>query len=217
MFIGHPALAYATQPASPRVNAGLLLGAAWFLDLLWPILLLAGVEHVEIGTRGPSPFLTLRFTDYPWSHSLLMTIVWSVLLGFIYWLTTRYTGGAIAIGFLVTSHWILDFVTHRPDLPLWPGGPKFGLGLWNSVVGTLIVESILFVTGVMIYARATRSRDRIGSIGFWAFIIFLIVMYVGSIMGPPPPNVRALAMVGLSGFLLPLWAWWVDRHRVPVA
>jgi len=217
MFIGHPAVGFAAKRVAPATNAGLLLGAAWLLDLLWPIFLLLGIEHVEIGPRGESPFLTLVFTDYPWSHSLLMTIVWSVLAGLAYWIVTRYATGAIFIGLLVTSHWILDFVTHRPDLPLWPGGPKYGLRLWNSVVGTIVVESVLFIIGVAIYARVTRSRDRIGSIGFWALIVFLIVVYIANLTSPPPPNVKALAIGALAGFLLPLWGWWVDRHRVPAA
>jgi len=217
MFIGHPAVGFASKRAAPATNVGLLLGAAWLLDLLWPIFLLLGIEHVEIGPRGASPFLTLVFTDYPWSHSLLMTIVWSVLAGLAYWIVTRHATGAIFIGLLVTSHWVLDFITHRPDLPLWPGGPKVGLGLWSSVAGTIVVESVLFIIGVAIYVRMTRSRDRIGSIGFWALIVFLIVAYIASVMGPPPPNVKSLAIVALAGFLLPLWGWWVDRHRVPAA
>ena len=213
MFIGHPAVGFAAKRAAPATNAGLLLGAAWLLDLLWPIFLLLGIEHVEIGPRGKSPFLTLVFTDYPWSHSLLMTIVWSVLAALVYWALTRYTTGAVIIGLLVTSHWVLDFITHRPDLPLWPGGPKVGLGLWNSVMGTIVVESLLFVIGVAIYIRATHNR----SIGFWALIVFLIVVYIANLVSPPPPNVKALAIGALAGFLLPLWGWWVDRHRVPAA
>lgn len=217
MFIGHSAVGFASKRSAPRTNVGLLLGAAWLLDLIWPIFLLLGIEHMEIGPRGDSPFLTLVFTDYPWSHSLLMTIVWSVLAGFVYWMWTRYATGALLIGMLVTSHWVLDFITHRPDLPLWPGGPKVGLGLWNSVAGTIVVESIMFAIGVAIYVRATRTRDRIGSIGFWSLIVFLIVAYVANIMGPPPPDTKSLAVFALSGFLLPLWGWWVDRHRTPVA
>ncbi len=210
-------MGFASKRSAPATNVGLSLGAAWFLDLLWPIFLLLGIEHVEIGPRGGSPFLTLVFTDYPWSHSLLMTIVWSVTAAFVYWMFTRYTKGAFFIGLLVASHWVLDFVTHRPDLPLWPGGPKVGLGLWNSVAGTIVIESIMFAIGVAVYLRATRNRDRIGSIGLWSLIVFLVIAYIANITGPPPPDTKSLAVFALSGFLLPLWGWWVDRHRAPVA
>ncbi len=101
MFIGHPAVGFAAKRVTPATNAGLLLGAAWLLDLLWPIFLLLGIEHVEIGPRGASPFLTLRFTDYPWSHSLLMSIVWSVLAGAVYFAVTRYGRGSVMIGLLL--------------------------------------------------------------------------------------------------------------------
>ncbi len=217
MFIGHPAVGFASKRVAPATNVGLLLGASWLLDLLWPIFLLLGIEHVRIGPRGASPFLTLDFYDYPWSHSLLMTIVWSVLAGGAYWLVTRYGHGALFIGLLVASHWVLDFVTHRPDLPLWPGGPKVGLGLWNSEVGTIVVEVATFAAGVAIYTRMTRGRDRIGSIGFWALIVFLLIAYAANIFSPPPPDEKSLAIGALAGVLLPVWGWWVDRHRTASA
>jgi membrane-bound metal-dependent hydrolase YbcI (DUF457 family) len=117
----------------------------------------------------------------------------------------------------VVSHWVLDFVTHRPDLPLWPGGPKVGLSMWNSPAATMVVESLLFVAGVALYVRATRARDRVGSIAFAAFILFLVAIYVANATSPPPPNAEAVAWVALSAWLLPLWAWWFDAHREPRA
>ena len=68
---------------------------------------------------------------------------------------------------LVVSHWVLDFITHTPDMPLYPGGPKFGLGLWNSIAGTMAIEAAMFAAGVWIYTQVTRPRDRIGR---WAFV-----------------------------------------------
>ena len=208
MFIGHAAAGFGSKRVAPATNVGLMLGAAWLLDLLWPIFLLIGIEQVVIGPRGPSPFLTLEFTHYPWSHSLLMTLLWSALAGAIYWAVTKYRTGALTIAALVTSHWVLDFITHRPDLPLWPGGPKVGLGLWHSPAATIVVEVILFIIGVAIYARAKRP-----TVAFWILIAFLVVAYIANILGPPPPNVRALAFGALAGYLLPLWGWWADRKR----
>ena len=208
MFIGHAAVGFASKRLAPATNAGLFLGAAWLLDLLWPVFLLIGIEHVVIGPRGASPFLTLEFTHYPWSHSLVMTLVWSALAGGLYWAFTKYKAGAVTIAALVTSHWVLDFVTHRPDLPLWPGGPKAGLGLWHSPAGTIVIEVLLFAIGVAIYMRAKRP-----SVAFWSLIAFLVIAYVANIVGPPPPNVRALAIGALAGYLLPLWGLWADRKR----
>ena len=120
MFIGHDACSFAAKRAMPRVNLGLLIAAPNLLDLLWPIFLLLGIEHVRV-QQGPTPFLNLDFYDYPWSHSLLMSIVWSLLFAIGYWLFTRNRSGAVMVGLLVVSHWVIDFISHVPDLPLWPG------------------------------------------------------------------------------------------------
>ena len=115
---------------------------------------------------------------------------------------------------LVPSHWVLDLVVHVPDLPLTPGGSaRFGLGLWNWPVATMVVEAIVFFAGLLIYARATSARDRIGRYGFWSLAAFLIVLYVASTYGPPPTTVKGLALAALIGWPLTLWPWWIDRHR----
>lgn len=212
MFIGHDACSFAAKRATPAVSLGLLIAAPNLLDLLWPLFLLLGIEHVRV-QHGPTPFLNLDFYDYPWSHSLAMSIVWGVLFAIVVRLITRSARGALMCGALVVSHWILDFVTHVPDLPLWPGGPKAGLGLWLHPAATVIIESAMFVIGIAIYLRATTARDRTGTIAFWALIIFLAVVYAASLMGPPPPNVGLVAWSALALWLLPLWGWWIDRHR----
>ncbi|HTR99392.1 MAG TPA: hypothetical protein VML00_06540, partial [Bacteroidota bacterium] len=162
MFIGHYAVALAAKKAAPRTSLGTLFMAAQFADLLWPLLLLAGVEHVQ-PVQSESPFLRLEFTDYPVSHSLAGALLWSLVLGGLYRLIRRETRGALVVGGCVFSHWILDLLTHRPDLPLWfSGGPYAGLGLWNSVWGTGIVEGGLFLAGAAVYLKTTRMKDRIG-------------------------------------------------------
>ena len=114
----------------------------------------------------------------------------------------------------MVSHWILDWLTHRPDMPLYPGGPRFGLGLWNSVVGTLAVETAMFAIGVWVYMRTTRPRDRIGRYAFGAYVTFLLVAYVSDRFGGPPPNVTTLIWSAIAAeVILVLWAWWFDAHR----
>src|SRR3954470_21958054 len=132
MFIGHFAVAFAAKRVAPRTSLGATFVAAQLVDLLWPIFLLLGWEQVRI-TPSANPFLVLDFTSYPWSHSLAMGLVWGAAFGALYFAVTKYGRGALVVGLLVPSHWILDFFAHRPDLPLYPGGAeRLGLGLWNN-------------------------------------------------------------------------------------
>jgi membrane-bound metal-dependent hydrolase YbcI (DUF457 family) len=214
MFIGHFAAGFAAKRWAPRVSLGLLITAPLLLDVLWPFYALAGIEHFRIQAGG-APFHTLVFDSYPWSHSLLMAVVYGVLVRALYRWRTGDPRGANMLGALVVSHWILDWVTHDPDLPLWPGGPVTGLGLWRSVPGTVVVESVMFTAGVWLYLGATRSKDRIGAISLWAFLVFIVLLYAVSIVGPPPP-VGAERLVSLTAMtfliVLPI-AWWIDKHR----
>jgi hypothetical protein len=111
------------------------------------------------------------------------------------------------------SHWVLDFVSHAPDMPLWPGGPRLGLGLWRSVPATLAVEITMYGIGVFLYARATRARDRVGTWAWTGLVAFLFVAYVGNLLGPPPPSATAVAASALALWLVPLWGIWIERHR----
>src|SRR2546430_1653480 len=176
MFIGHYALALAAKRAAPRASLGALFAATSLADLLWPVFLLLGWEQAHI-VPGPNPFLTLWLDSIPISHSLVSLIGWGALFGLLYRARTADDGGGVVIALLVVSHWVLDFVTHRPDMPLYPGGTPLGLGLWNSVAGTVAVEAVMFVAGVWLYATATRVRDRTGSYGFWALIAVLALSY----------------------------------------
>ena len=213
MFIGHNALAFAAKRAAPRTSLGVLMAAAIFVDLLWPIFLIFGVEHVAI-FHGATRMTPLIFYDYPWTHSLLMGIAWAILFAMVYWGVSRYGRGAIVVGLLVISHWVLDLIVHVPDLPLVPGsGPKLGLGLWNYPLVTIGIESFLLAVGILTYRDVTKPRDRVGSIAYWALVVTLVGIYIASIGGPAPPNLRVLEYMGLSGWLIPFWAGWFDRHR----
>jgi hypothetical protein len=211
MFIGHYALAFAAKRAAPRASLGMLIAAAQFLDLLWPILLIVGLEQVAPGDRH---FTALRFIHYPWSHSLAMTIVWSVLAALGYAIATGDRWTATVVGVLVCSHWVLDFIVHQPDLPLYPGGSaRVGLGLWNSVPATVILEGVMFIAGVALYTTGTSARDRLGRYVWWSLVGFLAVTYVANIFGPPPSNMTSVAWATLALWVIPLWGWWADRHR----
>ena len=213
MFLGHYAVAFAAKRAVPAVSLGTLFLAAQLVDGLWPAFLLLGLEHVEIAP-GDTAFTPLRFVDYPITHSLLTCAAWAALFGVAYYLVRRYRTGALMVAALVMSHWILDFVSHRPDLPLYPGGSTYaGLGLWQSVPATLAVEGAMFVGGLWLYLASTRARDRTGVIALWALILVLIAAYLGAAFGPLPPSAEAVAWSGLLGWLTVAWGYWIDRHR----
>jgi hypothetical protein len=187
--------------------------ASQFIDLIWPTLLLLGVERVAI-VPGVTRVTPLDFTHYPVSHSLLAVAGWGVLFGLVYFLIRRYSVGAWICGIALISHWLLDLLTHRPDLPLAPGaGMKVGLGLWNSLPATLVVEFLVFGTGAWFYLRCTRAVGRKGSIGLWTLLGFLVLVHLANLFGPPPPSVPAIAWSGQAQWLIVLWGYWVDRHR----
>jgi hypothetical protein len=213
LFIGHYAVAFASKRFAPRTSLGALIAAASLLDLLWPIFILLGWEQVRI-EPGNTAFTPLNFVSYPISHSLVAAIGWATLFGLLYYGFTSYGAGAVLIWVGVVSHWVLDFVSHRPDMPLFPGGPRFGLGLWNSVIATVIVEGLMYAIGVGIYLRVTRARDGVGKWGLLSFVVAVSAIYVANIFSPPPPGIRILGIgaLALSLFLI-LWAWWADRHR----
>ena len=214
MFIGHLAVALAAKKVAPKISLGTTTIAVQFVDLLWPVFLLLGVEHVRIDP-GNTAFTPLDFFDYPISHSLVTGIGWALLFAGVYYAIRRSARDSWILAACVLSHWVLDAASHRPDMPLVPGLNVYvGLGLWNSVAATMIVEGILFAAGVFVYLRSTVSRDRTGRYAFWSYIVFLIIAWVGNIAGGPPPNATALAWGALSGWLLVAWAFWVDRHRV---
>ena len=216
MFIGHFAVGFAAKRVAPSVSLGTLFVACELVDLIWPVFLLAGIERVRIDP-GNTAFTPLDFLSYPWTHSLLMNAVWAALFGGLYLLARRNWRAALVVAAVVLSHWFLDFVAHRPDLPLVPGGAVFGLGLWNSIPATLIVEGLLFAGGLAVYFGSTRTKDRVGSLGLGALIAVLIVCYVGAAFGPVPPNVDAIAWAGLAGGVLTgAWGYWVDAHRASV-
>lgn len=213
MFIGHYAVAFAAKRAAPRVSLGVLVAATSLLDLLWPVFLLLGWEQVRV-EPGNTAFTPLAFAHYPITHSLVAAAGWSMLFGRLYWGIARYAAGALIAALVAVSHWYLDAVVHRPDLPLAQGSSlRVGLGLWNSIPGTLLLEGALFAGGVWLYASATRARDAVGRVALWGLVGLMLLAYAGNVLGPPPPSWQAVAWVGMAGWIFPFRAEWFDRHR----
>ena len=216
MFLGHVGVALAAKKTAPKAALGTLVFAAQLADLLWPILLLSGREQARI-TPGITRMTPLDFVWYPWSHSLLMQIVWGVALGATYFAFRRDARAAAVVAACVPSHWVLDWIAHRPDMPIIPGGARHGLGLWNSLPLTLSTELALFLAGIVLYMSATRAKDRAGHFALSSLLGLLLVVYFASAFGPPPPNVHVLALSALAIWLTVPWAGWADAHRELVA
>lgn len=212
MFIGHFAVSLAAKRVAPELSLGTLFLAAQLADLLWPNFVLLGLESFAI-SPGATAVTPLDFISYPYSHSLLALAAWGLLAGVLARAAGRSTASALTVACVVLSHWVLDVVSHRPDMPLGFGETRVGLGLWHSVPGTIAVEGFLFVVAAWVYARGTQAHDRRGSVGLWSLLALLVLLYAGNIFGPPPPSVAAVAWAAQALWLLVAWAYWVDRHR----
>ena len=211
IFIGHFALGFAARRWTPRVSLGALFGAAQLADMLWPVLVGLGIEQVRIDP-GNTAMTPLDFVSYPYSHSLAALVVWGVVFG---WVCRRFVPERRVfwvIFLLVVSHWVLDVVTHRPDMPLYPGGPKLGLGLWNHPAVEKTIEIGMYAIGLWMFLGVTRARDGIGR---WGLFGLAALLFAGYIADGVPPSVTALWITALVlGTLTLVWSVWADRHRV---
>lgn len=209
MFIGHFGLGMASKKISKLPSLAVIFMAVQFLDLLWPVFCLAGIESFQV-EAGNTRLTPLNFTHYPYSHSLLMAITWGFLFGLSYYFISKNKGASLLLGFLVLSHWLLDLLVHRPDLPLTPFSDfKAGFGLWNFPVIEIIIEAGLFIGGTFLYYKTTKPKKKIW---FWSLIIFFAVIHLLNLLGPPPPSVKAVAWAGNLSWLFVLWAWWIEKE-----
>ncbi len=212
MLLGHFAAGFAARRAAPRVSLGTAFLAAQLPDLVLPVLVLLGFEHVVV-RPGATAAVPLAFPDFPFSHSLAAAAVWGAALAAVHLGLRRDPRAAAVLGMTVVSHWLLDLIVHRPDLPLVPGGRGFGLGLWSSVTATVAIEIGLLAAGVALYATGTRPRDRTGSAALWGLVAVLVAIFAANLLGPPPPSPAAFAWAGLGQWVFVAWGYWIDRHR----
>lgn len=215
MFVGHLALSFAARRTDRATSLVWYVVAANLIDLLWPILLLLGVERVRV-EAGNTAFTPLAFDHYPWTHSLLMVVVWAVALGAL----ARWRGVPARVSWivaaLVLSHWVLDAITHAPDLPLWPGSEALvGFRLWDSIPGTFVVETALWVAGLSLFLGARRPRDAAGQLALWSFVAVCTLMWAASPFTPLPPDDRSVAIFSMVGWIVVPWAWWIERTTDP--
>ena len=214
MFIGHFGIGFGAKKYAPAISLGVLFIAAEFLDLLWPSLLLLDLEHVVI-SPGITKVMPYDFIDYPISHSLIMVVGWGFILALLAKFMFKNLKYSIIIFLCVISHWFLDLIVHRPDLPIIPGDSTLlGFGLWNYPFLTALIEGVIFIAGVFLYLKATSSKNNHGKYGLIVLVALFIVIQVGSMLGPPPPNVNAIAWVGQLQWLFVILAFYVDKNRI---
>jgi len=215
MFIGHYGLALGVKKAAPKISLVMLFLAVEFVDILWPVLLLLDIEQVKIvpGFTEVNPF---DFVHYPYTHSLVMGVVWGIVVGLLYWLFKKDFKNAAIVGVAVLSHWFLDYIVHTADLPLTLfGSEKVGLGVWNSMPLALLIEGVIFFGGVYLYAKGTRAVKNQGKWSLWIMVAFFVAANLFNLFGPPPGDsipAMFVSFVVLQAIVLGL-AYWVDKNR----
>jgi membrane-bound metal-dependent hydrolase YbcI (DUF457 family) len=217
MFVGHYAAALALKKFEKRASLGVLFLAVQFVDILFMPFVLLGIERMNIIPNfTQSTHFELEFM--PYTHGLLGSAFWAVLGYVVFrWVFVKDRSVAFVVALAVFSHWVLDFMTHTPDLPLWSDDSiKLGLGLWNNAAASFALEAVLLVGALWIYLRATRSSTALGKYGMSVFVVLMILMNIFNIYGPPPQGGKIeLAITALFAyFLFAAIAFWLDRKRI---
>jgi hypothetical protein len=212
MGIGHLAVGLASKRWAPRVSLGWLVLAPVFVDMLWSIFILVGIERARI-VPGITKAMPLDLEHMPISHSLVGMIGWGLLLGGVYFALHKDTRAAVVLFIGVLSHFLLDWISHRPDMPILPDGPHIGLGLWNFPVPALLVEVALVLGGLALYMRTTRARVRSNNVWLIVLVAVLLAINAGAYFGPPPPSITPMAALNLSTLIV-VWLFaLIDRQR----
>jgi hypothetical protein len=206
VFVGHYGVSFAASRADRRLPLWLTFLAVQWVDILWSVFVLLGVEKVRI-VPGITATNALDLYYMPYTHGLLTSLGWAVLVALAYaWLARpagQWRSGAL-LGAAVFSHWILDLVVHRPDLPLWGDSAKVGLGLWNHPVPAFLLEAAVLVCGIVLYWPLLPGRARRIALGLLGLAMLLIQLRVFFAMAPPSP--RQTAVMALVFYVAFAWA-----------
>jgi membrane-bound metal-dependent hydrolase YbcI (DUF457 family) len=218
MFIGHYAPAFAAKSAEDSIPLWLLFLAVQFVDLLWSVFVMLGIEKAQIvpGITATNP---LDLYYMPYTHSLVAAIGWSVVVGIGIRLVPRFRNwrASLLIGAMVLSHWFLDLLVHRPDLPLYDNTAKVGLGLWNYPVPAFLLEAGLLAGGMWLYFRSTRALSPGGRYGMIVFAVLMLAIQLSVFFGPPPPSEKIAAAMALFSYIsFCAVIYWLEKKRVPL-
>ncbi len=216
MFVGHYAVSLALKKFEKRASLGVLFLAVQFVDILFMPLVLLGIERMNI-VPGFTQSTHFELEFVPYTHSLAGSVFWAAVAYVVFrWLFVKKQSVALVIALAVFSHWILDLITHTPDLPLWTDDSmKLGLGLWNSAAATYALEAILLAGALWTYLRATQASSSLGKYAMPVFIVVLLLINILNIFGPPPAGgkieMAVSAMIAYFGFAA--IAFWLDKKR----
>jgi hypothetical protein len=215
MFVGHYGVSFAVKSVHKDIPLWMLFIAVQFIDVLWAIFILAGIEKVRITPRitATNP---LDLYYMPYTHSLVAALFWSGV-GFIGY---KYVGRAASYGaFLfaaaIFSHWVLDLIVHRPDLPLYDDTYKVGFGVWNYPAIALALEASLLFGGIVLYLRSSKSVSLAGKFGVPIFGALLLLLQAVVFFGSPPTSPSAAALTALLSYVvLAGVAYWLEKKRL---
>ncbi len=222
MFVGHYGVSFALAGKSKKNRLAALFVAVQLLDFVWALFILAGIEKARV-IPHLLPASSLDLYYLPWTHGLGTALLWAVVGGAGYALYLFMRGerfqlriAALLFAVAVFSHWLLDLVAHRPDLPLWGNEHKVGLGLWHSVIATLIVEIGLLIAGAYSYLRSKQGRGLAQNT--WLLVAVLSVIEVFNVLGPVPAGIAGVAVSAFVAYtVFAVWAGWIDRRAVALA
>ena len=216
MFVGHYAAALALKKIEKRASLGILFLAVQFVDLLFMPFVLLGIERMNI-VPGFTESTHFELEYVPYTHSLVGSVFWAAVAYAVFrWLFVKKQSVALVIALAVFSHWILDLITHTPDLPLWTDDTmKLGLGLWNSAAATYALEAILLIGALWLYTRQTQASSALGKYGMPVFVVVMLLINIVNIYGPPPAGGKVeMAISAMAAYLAFAGiAFWLDRKR----
>jgi hypothetical protein len=217
VFVGHYGPSLAAKAAQNSIPLWILFIAVQLLDVFWSIFVLLDIEKVRIvsGITATNP---LDLYYMPYTHSLLGAMLWSIAAGVAYYRFRRAEGWSAGtiVGAAVLSHWVLDWVVHRPDLPLYDNSLKVGLGLWNYPAFALVLEIAVLFGGMSLYLKTTKPVARGGRFGMLIFGVGMFAVQAYVFFGPPPTSDKAAAITALVSYLAFAGiAYWLERKRAP--
>ena len=216
MFAGHYGPSFLAKRLAPIVSLWLLFLAVQLLDVAWAIFVFLGVERVRI-VPGFTATNALDLYYMPYTHSLPGALAWAAAAGIAYRLLTGSGQAAVVVGGAVFSHWPLDLLVHRPDLPLYDNTAKVGLGLWDYPYLTLLIEAALLFAAMASYLARSRPITNRARYAIPAFGLAIVLMQAGMLFSPPPSSDRAMAATALLAYAgLAATIGWLESGRAPL-
>jgi len=215
MFVGHYGASLAAKSINKSIPLSVLFVSVQLVDVLWAIFVMLGIEKVRIvpGITATNP---LDLYYMPYTHSLVAALLWSVAAAIVYRIVSQRNNSALGlvVGAAVFSHWVLDLLVHRPDLPLYDDSLKVGLGLWNYPAVAFALEAMSLFLGMYLYLKSTKTAGAAGRYGMVIFAVVMLAIQCFVFFGPPPASDKAAAATALVSYALFAGvAHWLDRKR----